>query len=103
MSMLKGVLTDATAAACFFLSDVLIHPLSTQNICKMPDKVLLNIFSYLSHREICHLATICKKWRQIAYDSRLWANVSLRPEVSGLHVQSHDSLLNLVRCETQRD
>ncbi|XP_059469512.1 F-box/LRR-repeat protein 2 isoform X2 [Neocloeon triangulifer] len=63
---------------------------------KMPDKVLLNIFSYLSHREICRLATICKKWRQIAYDTRLWSAVSLRPEISGLHVSSLESLLALI-------
>jgi len=63
----------------------------------MPDKVLLNIFSYLEHREICRLAVINKRWRQTAYDPRLWSSVSLRPEVSGLHVQSLESLLSLVR------
>ncbi|EDW81140.1 F-box/LRR-repeat protein 2 isoform X2 [Drosophila tropicalis] len=63
---------------------------------KLPDKVLLHIFSYLSHREICRLARICRRWRQIAYDTRLWKNVSLRPEVSGLHVGSLEMLLSLI-------
>ncbi|XP_067007726.1 F-box/LRR-repeat protein 2 isoform X3 [Anabrus simplex] len=63
---------------------------------KLPDKVLLNIFSYLTHREICRVARVCKKWRMIAYDSRLWKSVSLRPEVSGLHVGSLESLLALI-------
>eukprot|EP00099_Drosophila_melanogaster_P010302 NP_001263069.1 uncharacterized protein Dmel_CG2010, isoform C [Drosophila melanogaster] len=63
---------------------------------KLPDKVLLHIFSYLSHREICRLARICRRWRQIAYDTRLWKNVSLRPEVSGLHVGSLEMLLQLI-------
>lgn len=63
---------------------------------KLPDKVLLHIFSYLSHREICRLARICRRWRQVAYDTRLWKNVSLRPEVSGLHVGSLESLLALI-------
>ncbi|KAK9887361.1 hypothetical protein WA026_022030 [Henosepilachna vigintioctopunctata] len=63
---------------------------------KLPDKVLLHIFSYLSHKEICSMATICKKWRQIAYNSKLWKNVSLRPEISGLHVNSLETLLHLV-------
>lgn len=31
-----------------------------------------------------------------AYDTRLWRNVSLRPEVSGLHVGSLESLLALI-------
>lgn len=28
-------------------------------------------------------ASVCRRWRQIAYDTKLWKNVSLRPEVSG--------------------
>ncbi|XP_039300652.1 F-box/LRR-repeat protein 12 isoform X2 [Nilaparvata lugens] len=63
---------------------------------KLPDKVLLAIFSYLSHREICQMARVCKKWRMIAYDTRLWKCVSLRPEISGLHVGSLESLLALI-------
>jgi len=68
-----------------------------QTIEKLPDKVLLNIFSYLSHREICRVARVCKKWRVIAYDTRLWKDVSLRPEISGLHVGSLEFLLGLIR------
>ncbi|EFX89789.1 hypothetical protein DAPPUDRAFT_94666 [Daphnia pulex] len=65
-------------------------------IDKLPDKVVLQIFSYLSHREICRLARTCRKWRMIAYDSRLWKCVSLRPEMSGLHVSSLEALLALI-------
>ncbi|XP_054263236.1 F-box/LRR-repeat protein 2 isoform X3 [Macrosteles quadrilineatus] len=71
-------------------------PFAGTTIEKLPDKVLLHIFSYLSHREICRLARVCKKWRMIAYDTRLWKNVSLRPEISGLHVGSLESLLALI-------
>ena len=42
------------------------------------------------------MAQVCKKWRIIAYDSRLWQNVSLRPEISGLHVTSLEYLLALI-------
>ncbi|KZC10978.1 F-box/LRR-repeat protein 2 [Dufourea novaeangliae] len=63
---------------------------------KLPDKVILHVFSYLSHREICRVARVCKRWRQIAYDTRLWKHVSLRPEISGLHVSSLDNLLHLI-------
>lgn len=42
------------------------------------------------------MARICKRWRQIAYDTKLWKNVSLRPEVSGLHVGSMETLLALI-------
>ncbi|XP_064080312.1 F-box/LRR-repeat protein 7-like isoform X2 [Macrobrachium nipponense] len=65
-------------------------------IDKLPDKVLLKIFSYLPHREIIANATVCKKWRTIAYDTKLWDAVSLRPEWNGLHVNSIDALLYLI-------
>lgn len=65
-------------------------------IDKLPDKILLKIFIYLPHREISRLARVCKKWRMISCDSRLWTHVSLRPEVSGLHVTSMESLLALI-------
>ncbi|KOB70948.1 Uncharacterized protein OBRU01_05730 [Operophtera brumata] len=36
------------------------------------------------------------RWRLVAYDTRLWTHVSLRPEISGLHVGSLESLLALI-------
>lgn len=65
-------------------------------IDKLPDKVLQRIFSYLSHREMCMNSVVCKKWRQVAHNTSLWASVSLRPEVSGLHVPSTEFLLSLI-------
>ncbi|PZC73081.1 F-box/LRR-repeat protein 2-like isoform X1 [Helicoverpa armigera] len=72
------------------------RPPRRKTIEKLPDKVLLNIFSYLTHREICRMATVCKRWRMVAYDTKLWTHVSLRPEISGLHVGSLESLLALI-------
>ncbi|XP_039948010.1 F-box/LRR-repeat protein 7 isoform X1 [Bactrocera neohumeralis] len=87
----------AVEASQVYLSDGTVRsPFADTTIEKLPDKVILHIFSYLSHREICRLARICRRWRQIAYDTRLWKNVSLRPEVSGLHVGSLESLLALI-------
>lgn len=65
-------------------------------IDSLPDKVLLKIFSYLSHREILKSAVVCKKWHMISQDSRLWGFVSLRPEISGLHVDRVDHMLQLI-------
>merc|ERR1719361_2080465 len=42
-------------------------------------------------------SVVSKKWRMIAQDSRLWGFVSLRPEISGLHIQSQDQLLKLIQ------
>ncbi|KAG1708486.1 putative F-box/LRR-repeat protein C02F5.7 [Nymphon striatum] len=66
------------------------------NIDSLPDKVILSIFTYLPHREICRLARVCRKWLLIAHDTKLWQNVSLRPEYSGLHITSIEYLLSLI-------
>ncbi|XP_055315592.1 F-box/LRR-repeat protein 2 isoform X2 [Sitodiplosis mosellana] len=89
-----GALTTATSGLA--RDDLSIRRKAGITIDKLPDKVLLNIFSYLSHREICRTARVCRRWRQIAYNTQLWRNVSLRPEVSGLHVGSLDMLLSLI-------
>merc|ERR1719264_985925 len=70
--------------------------MKTSNIDSLPDKVLLKIFSYLSHREICQYATVCKKWNMVAQDTKLWSFVSLRPEISGLHIDRADTLTNQI-------
>ncbi len=76
---------------------------------RLPDKVLLAIFSFLGdHREILKCATVCKKWRGITADSRLWQCVSLRPDFNGLNVSPpvpHQqpiviSHLTVIRCWT---
>ncbi|OTF71394.1 F-box/LRR-repeat protein 7-like protein [Euroglyphus maynei] len=68
----------------------------TKSLDRLPDKIVLKIFTYLPHREIGRVARVCRKWRMIACDSRLWTHVSLRPEVSGLHVTSLETLLTLI-------
>ena len=56
-------------------------------------QVLLKIFSYLSHKQILKFAVVSKKWHMISQDSRLWGFVSLRPEISGLHVQGESHMV----------
>lgn len=63
----------------------------------LPDKVLLRVFSFLKHQEVMKYSVVSKKWKMIAQDSRLWGFVSLRPEISGLHIQSQDMLLKLIQ------
>jgi len=66
-------------------------------IDSLPDKVLLRVFSFLKHQEMMKYSVVSKKWRMIAQDSRLWGFVSLRPEISGLHIPSQDMLLKLIQ------
>jgi len=68
----------------------------SKTIDKLPDKILLHVFSYLRHVDLTRIASVCKKWRVVAYDSRLWMRVSLRAEYSNLHVNNIDALLGLI-------
>ena len=58
--------------------------------------MLLNIFKYLPLKEIGRLARVSKKWRQLSANPTLWTHVSLRPEISGLHVQTMETLVYLI-------
>ena len=56
----------------------------------------MKIFSYLTHQQILKYAVVCKKWHIISQDSRLWCFVSLRPEISGLHVQGENHMCQII-------
>lgn len=70
--------------------------LSQKTINHLPDKIMLHVFGYLHQSYLCRLAHVCKKWKLLAYDHRLWSRVSLRPEYGGLHVSNVDSLIALM-------
>ena len=57
---------------------------------------MLHVFGYLRQNDLCRLAHVCKKWKLLAYDGKLWSRVSLRPEYGGLHVNSIDALVALI-------
>ena len=68
------------------------------HIERCPDKVLLLILGYIPHRSLVYTCTrVCKKWRALSQDSRLWSFVSVRPEVSGINIPSIDFLVGLIR------
>ncbi|CAF3846071.1 unnamed protein product [Adineta steineri] len=62
----------------------------------LPEKVLLAIFSYLPHIELLRCARVCRLWRSLSQNSKLWKTVFLRPEYHGLHVRHLDQFLNLI-------
>ncbi|VDP30640.1 unnamed protein product [Schistosoma mattheei] len=55
-------------------------------ITRLPEKIMLQIFSHLSHPELCNIARVCKMWRRLAYDHSLWQSLNLRPEYGGIFV-----------------
>ncbi|CAF2679632.1 unnamed protein product [Rotaria sp. Silwood2] len=62
----------------------------------LPEKVLLAIFSYLPHAELLRCARVCRLWRALSQNSKLWKTVFLRPDHHGLHVRNLDQFLNLI-------
>jgi hypothetical protein len=62
----------------------------------LPEKVLLAIFSYLPHAELLRCGRVCRLWRSISQNSKLWKAVFLRPEYRGLHVRNLDQFLSLI-------
>ncbi|GFO07737.1 F-box/lrr-repeat protein 20, partial [Plakobranchus ocellatus] len=94
-SNLFDIAQDASQAATAH-NDSENYTVKSISIDKLPDKLLLNIAGYLHLSELGKFAQVCKKWRLIAYDSRLWTRVSLRPEYSGLHVYSPEVLQALI-------
>ncbi|CAG0898407.1 unnamed protein product [Darwinula stevensoni] len=43
--------------------------------CELPDEVLLNIFSYLSEKDLCRVSQVCQRFSCIANDIELWRNL----------------------------
>jgi len=58
-----------------------------QTIDKLPDKVLLIIFSYIGHKEVLKAARVSHRWKSLACNPALWQTVSFRPNYGGLQVQ----------------
>ncbi|ESO03571.1 hypothetical protein HELRODRAFT_112012 [Helobdella robusta] len=66
------------------------------HISTLPDKIFHHIFTYLKLRELCKISLVCKKWRHLAYEGKLWSRVSLRPDHNGLQVSNPDVLLSVI-------
>ncbi|CAB3399547.1 unnamed protein product [Caenorhabditis bovis] len=69
---------------------------SCYTIEKLPDKVLLHIFQYLSPYQIIHSGQVCRRWRQVACSPSLWRFVSFRTNFGGIQVRDHDHFINLI-------
>ncbi|XP_028393025.1 F-box only protein 11-like isoform X2 [Dendronephthya gigantea] len=54
------------------------HPTTPYFQCRLPDEVLLNLFSFLLAKDICRLACVCKRFVKICQDSTLWEKLYKR-------------------------
>ncbi|XP_005110531.2 uncharacterized protein LOC101858072 [Aplysia californica] len=44
----------------------------SRDICRLPDKVLLYVFSFLSARDIFQASQVCRRWRYLCAIDNLW-------------------------------
>jgi len=51
----------------------------TSPICRLPDNIMLLIFSYLDVKSLCAGSKVCRRWYHIGKDRSLWKIVDLRP------------------------
>ena len=59
--------------------------------------MLIRIFSFLTHKEILRCALVCKSWRNLSQNPRLWRSLKLRPDYGdSLHVKNMDYFLYLI-------
>ncbi|VDK45884.1 unnamed protein product [Anisakis simplex] len=63
---------------------------------KLPDKVLQQIFSYLSPYQVLRVGQVCKRWENIAHSPSLWQFVSFRPNYGGIQVTNQDYFVHLI-------
>lgn len=60
-----------------------------KDINSLPEKLMLYIFSYLNHHEKNNCALVCRNWRNLAHNPKLWKALKLRPEFKdAIHVRN---------------
>lgn len=65
--------------------------------CRLPDSVLLNIFSYFDKRELGVMAQVSWRWRRIAYDRSFWHILDLNAFWPSAHDIDQDTVLMLIK------
>jgi hypothetical protein len=49
----------------------------------MSDEVMLRILSFLTHPQLCRLASVSQRFKTLALDPSLWKNIILEPREDG--------------------
>ncbi|GMT36962.1 hypothetical protein PFISCL1PPCAC_28259 [Pristionchus fissidentatus] len=66
------------------------------SVDKLSDNILMMIFSYLPARQVLVTSSVCRRWRNIAWNPNLWRFVSFRPNYGGLQVANVDHFTHLI-------
>lgn len=49
----------------------------TDNFDKLPEEVILHVFTMLDKRTLTKCAHVCRQWRRITYDESLWQRLNI--------------------------
>lgn len=61
--------------------------------CKLPSLIVVEVFSYISKKDLINASSVCKQWRKCLFQPRLWRSVHF-------HVTDDDvSHVSNDRCE----
>mmetsp|Transcript_45019 Transcript_45019/g.73356 ORF Transcript_45019/g.73356 Transcript_45019/m.73356 type:complete len:143 (-) Transcript_45019:76-504(-) len=69
---------------------------SNDEILSFPNDVILLILSFLSAKDICHVAATCRRWSDLTEDDNLWHALYLKAR--GQPAAVHSKKLQLHRC-----
>ena len=68
-----------------------------RDINALPEKLLIHIFSFLHPHEILKCALVCRFWRNLTQNPKLWRTLKLRPEFKdSIHIRNYDYFLYLL-------
>ena len=60
----------------------------------LPDDVWLEVFSFLSQKDLLRAALVCRTWKRLSRDSSLWSCLDLQPYARSLREDIILRLLN---------
>lgn len=60
----------------------------------MPDSILLNIFQYLTPKELMTAGEVCRSWHRVSYDEFLWKDLFYQT----YKIDSHVGILPGTSC-----
>ena len=62
-----------------------------KDINGLPEKLIVHIFSFLNHHDLAKCAVVCKFWRNLTQNPKLWRALKLRPEFKdAIHIRNID-------------
>ena len=68
-----------------------------KEINALPEKLIVHIFSFLNHHELIKCALVCKYWRNLTQNPKLWRALKLRPDFKdSIYIRNIDYFTHLL-------